>query len=237
MLNKLRQACVCAALLGVAAAGGAAAWMFCKTATELDKITTMVETSLVGLQSSVDHVTKTVDVTSKETLRRADLITALADAQFTELSNKSVKLVGDTLTRVDNTLDEVKQIHADLKPTVDNVASITKHVDSMVAHVDDALPPFTDCAYLDDNGDPVGGNPDCVFNRFQAVSKATEKTMDAVAKASPKLAESAVGVGRSIDGIAADAHKEADEFLKPKTTRQKIADWLGMIPRVVKLVL
>jgi hypothetical protein len=66
-------------------------------------------------------------------------------------------------------------LRTDLQPVLANATAITGHVNSITAHVDDALPAFTDCAILDADGTPIGGNPDCAFNRFQGASKAFER--------------------------------------------------------------
>lgn len=165
-----------------------------------------------------------------DVLSRVDSLSAMADTQLTgirsqvlgevdEIRKTADTRLGDTLARVDTLSDKID-------PVMANVSVITGHVASVTAHLDDALPQFTDCAYLDEAGNPVGGNQDCAFNRFQGVSKAFEQMAQAGAKAAPQVAESVVGIAKSVDGIAADAHTATSDFVAPRTTWQKIKSWL-----------
>ncbi len=128
--------------------------------------------------------------------------------------------------------DSMEQLRQDLKPTLDHAASISKHLD-------DALPQFTDCAYLDESGEPVGGNPDCVFNRFQGTSKAIEKTSQSLAKmadaqaaAAQELVKQETGVAADVHGITTDFHTATTDFVKPKTLGQKFRMWLEVAGKI-----
>lgn len=150
-----------------------------------------------------------------------------AERQLTGIRSDVFAEINDTRGMLDRRMVEVvSHVAQKVDPILDNVAGITGHTNSMVAHVDDALPPFTDCAYTDEAGNPIGGNPDCFFNRFQGVSKSVEQMARAAAKAAPELSQAAVGVAKSVDGIADDAHTFTSDFVKPKTTLQKIGSWL-----------
>ncbi len=113
----------------------------------------------------------------------------------------------------------VNVLIADLAPvltysseTIAAVKPVLEHAASIANQVDNNAPLFLDCE----------NNPDCVYNRFQGVSKATEKTMQAVAVAAPQLATSAVGVGKSADGIARSVDSVAEAYAKPTTVFGKI---------------
>lgn len=175
------------------------------------------------------------DATGQLNTLRKDLLEG--DASVAGLLNSRV---GDALTRVDKALGTVESLRVDLQPTLANVKDITGHVNDIAAHVDDALPQFTDCAYLDANGDPVGGNPDCLFNRFQGTSKAIEqmardgsKMATDIQKAVPSIAESVVSVGESGKSVAANLAREVDIATKPKRWYEKI---LGPAYTVGRLV-
>jgi hypothetical protein len=157
--------------------------------------------------------------------------------------------LGDALDRYDATLrvadvrsgqalQEVADIHADIKPTLDNlagasitlkpildhVAVVSNKAADIATHVDDALPAFTDCAYLDDAGEPTAGNPDCVFNRYQGASKAFENTMLAIAIAAPAITKSA-------DSVAGSVAKEATKLTAPTTFWEGVRTWLLLLSR------
>ena len=65
-----------------------------------------------------------------------------------------------------------------------------------------------------------------------AITSAAQAS-EAVRDATPKVAESVVGIGKSADAVAADVKREADSITKPKHWYEKI---LGPVYTVVKLV-
>ena len=50
--------------------------------------------------------------------------------------------------------------------------------------------------------------------------------------AAPKVAQSVVGISASVNGIAADVHAATTDFVKPKTTWQKVRMWLETAGKV-----
>ena len=63
-------------------------------------------------------------------------------------------------------------------------------------------------------------------------ARGVAETSEAVGKAAPKFAESAVGIGKSADGIAADVHTATSDCVKPKTFWQRMKAWLEMAGKV-----
>jgi len=228
-MSRLVNACACLALLGAAAAGGSLARLFWVTTDDVATTLTAAQSTMFMAQSELVSISSTARVTSKAVLQ-------LVDRQMTGIRADAMKVVGKVDARAGETLDEVqmalngvKLLQETVQPTLNNLASITKHVDDISAHVADTVPLFTDCEY----------NVDCLFNRVQGTSKAVEKTMQAVAKAAPDVAASAViigksaeGTGNSIDGIAADVHKVTSDFVKPATTGQKIKGWFKFFAEI-----
>ena len=149
-------------------------------------------------------------------------IHASADQQLTGLRTTVDARLGDTLASYNTTERDanarlaeltgtVAGLRADLKPSLD-------HVNSITAHVDDALPAFTDCAYFDADGVPIGGNPDCLFNRFQGVTKAFEQAAvntSAMTKdfrgALPQMLVTVQKVGDNSDAATAKTVAAAEE--------------------------
>jgi hypothetical protein len=166
----------------------------------------------------------------KDVISKVDSLSATANQQVTDTRTQLLGEVDEIRKTADNrigdTLAQVDTLIKKLSPILTNAAEITGHVSSVTAHVDDALPQFTDCAYLDASGEPVGGNPDCVFNRFQGVSKAFEQMAQAGAKAAPQVSQAVAGIATNFDGITADVHTATTDFNKPKTTWQKFKSWL-----------
>lgn len=153
----------------------------------------------------------------------------LIDRQFSGTRADLRQTVKESVAAV---VAPIEGLRADLKPTLTNVASASASAAVITSHVADALPAFTDCALLDADGVPVGGNPDCVFNRFQGVSKAVEQSAQAIAAAAPQLTAASVSIGNSAAGVAHSADVEAKALTAPQTTRQKLMTWLELLPRI-----
>ncbi|MGD0497539.1 MAG: hypothetical protein ABSC23_03785 [Bryobacteraceae bacterium] len=137
------------------------------------------------VQAAQSALIQEVQATRRDLMGQVDAARKDASSQLTALQSNVFaqvdqtraavdRRVGDSLTRVDAALGTVDQLRADLQPVLTSAAAAAGHVNSITAHVDDALPQFTDCAYVDADGTPIGGNPDCVFNRFQGMSRAFE---------------------------------------------------------------
>jgi hypothetical protein len=155
--------------------------------------------------------------------------TSQLDELRTDLFEGDASVVARLDSKTDQALQVVTDLKAQLKPSIDNVITITKHAadvtahaSAIAAHVEETLPQFTDCVYYDENGEPVAANEDCVFNRYQGISKAAEQMLRAAADAAPKIAKSA-------EGVAADVKKEADIITAPRTPIQKAGDWVKLI--------
>lgn len=120
----------------------------------------------------------------------------------------------------------IQDIRSGLKPAVASLAAASAKAADIAAHVDDALPAFTDCAYLDSEGTPVGGNEDCLFNRYQGLSKSAEETMRAVAIAAPQLGKEAVDNGRNVALITGNIETLTKAVTKPKGFFGRV--WAGI---------
>jgi hypothetical protein len=124
------------------------------------------------------------DLVLKPVLGQIDTVADKLESRIGSIQKDTKSVVEDAVGRADTRVGEVvgvmKQLQADLKPSIDSVNATTKNVASITWHVNDALPQFTDCYYTDESGEIVGGNNSCVFNRFQGASKAFEKTMQSV---------------------------------------------------------
>lgn len=167
--------------------------------------------------------------------QQANQTRTAAVEQLNELRADLLEGDASMVARLDSKTDKALQVATDLqaqlKPSLDNLAiatgnaaALAQHAGSIAAHVDDALPQFTDCTYLDEDGVPSSANPDCLFNRYQGISKAAEKMFQAGAEAAPKI-------GKSAEGIAENIKKESDILTAPRTPLQKAGDWVKLLAR------
>ena len=179
MIQRIRNIFACA-FLAVLIAAGVYGILFIRAATAVvAAVPGQISETRSALTAEVAATRQ--DLMGQVAAARKDAtgqLTALQANVFSQVTDTRAMLdrrVGDSLARVDTALGTVDQMRADLQPVLTNTAALTGHVNSISAHVDDALPQFTDCAVLDAGGTPIGGNPDCLFNRFQGMSKAFEK--------------------------------------------------------------
>lgn len=201
------------ALLSVAAFFIVLAW----AAHELpDRIDRQLAGLRLDLNAQMD-LTRTVlsgqvEGARKDLLAKSDAqLTALRGDVFTRIDTaiqKADARIGDSLGRVDKALDDIHGLRTDLQPVLVNSAALTK----------DAKDSWDDL-YWDVKAGVESGT---------VAATSIAQTSETVRDAAPKLADSAVSVGRSVDGIAKDAHREADEFVKPKSLKAQIFDYLKM---------
>lgn len=116
------------------------------------------------------------------------------------------------------------------------LADTTLSMKDTVAAWNEDLKPFTECAYYDADGTPVGGNPDCAFNRFMGSSKAIEKAMQSLDKMierdGPKIADAAAETSASVASAANSLDIEAKALTKPQTKLQAIRTWLVALAKI-----
>ena len=153
---------------------------------------------------------------------RKDLL-GNADAQFSTIQSESFRQItefrsmadrrlGDTLARADAALHTVEALRNDVKPAVDGAVALES----------DAK----------DSWDDVYWDVKALVGSATVAARGVAETSEVVGKAAPKLAESAVGIGKSTDAIAADVHTATSDFVKPKTFWQRLKAWLEMAGKV-----
>ena len=146
-----------------------------------------------------------------------------ADAQFSTIQSESFRQItefrsmadrrlGDTLARADAALRTVEALRNDVKPAVDGAVALES----------DAK----------DSWDDVYWDVKALVGSATVAARGVAETSEAVGKAAPKLAESAVGIGKSTDAIAADVHTATSDFVKPKTFWQRMKAWLETAGKV-----
>jgi len=193
-----------------------------------------LNTQMNTLRSDASHQ---ITSTRTQILGEVSAWRSTSDSQLTAWRGATETQIAETRGTVVALGDKLDPVLTAYTKLGDEATATLKPVQNIAETVSEALPPFTTCEYLDETGEIVGGNPDCVFNRFQGVSKAAEQMFQEGAKAAPELATASVSVGKSVAGIAGSVDNEAKEFTKPQTTRQKITMWLGLLPRIALKVL
>jgi hypothetical protein len=132
--------------------------------------------------------------------------------QITEFRSMADRRLGDTLARADAALRTVEALRNDVKPAVDGAVALES----------DAK----------DSWDDVYWDVKALVGSATVAARGVAETSEAVGKAAPKLAESAVGIGKSTDAIAADVHTATSDFVKPKTFWQRMKAWLETAGKV-----
>jgi hypothetical protein len=132
--------------------------------------------------------------------------------QITEFRSMADRRLGDTLERADTALRTVEALRNDVKPAIDGAVALES----------DAK----------DSWDDMYWDVKALVGSATAAARGVAETSEAVGKAAPKLAESAVGIGKSTDAIAADVHTATSDFVKPKTFWQRMKAWLETAGKV-----
>jgi hypothetical protein len=157
-----------------------------------------------------------VETTRKDLLGKADAqfstIQSESFRQITEFRSMADRRLGDTLARADAALRTVEALRNDVKPAVDGAVALES----------DAK----------DSWDDVYWDVKALVSSATVAARGVAETSEAVGKAAPKLAESAVGIGKSTDAIAADVHTATSDFVKPKTFWQRMKAWLETAGKV-----
>ena len=217
-MQRLKLALSCAllaALTGVAvqailllhAATGAARALPAAVSVE-------IEATRAALVAEIDatraDLINQVEAARKDLLRKADAqfstIQSESFRQITEFRSMADRRLGDTLARADTALRTVEALRNDVKPAVDGAVALES----------DAK----------DSWDDVYWDVKALVGSATVAARGVAETSEAVGKAAPKLAESAVVIGKSTDAIAADVHTATADFVKPKTFWQRLKAWL-----------
>lgn len=233
--RAVRGVLLCA-FLATAVCACVYATIFIRTATRVIKevpnqISATQEALIQVISDSRHDIDKQLSATRGDLLSTVNMQVGGARSDIRSIGKEALGRTSDALARVDTALATVEALRRDVAPTLANVAALTGHAASVSAHIDDALPMFTDCAIYE-GGELVGGNPDCVFNRFQGTSKAAEQMFQAGAKAAPSITKNVDGITSDFKVMTVDAHRWVDDVTKPLTKTEKairIAELVGTI--------
>jgi hypothetical protein len=172
----------------------------------------IVDARLAAIQADtlrlVDAHGKTLEGITANAVARADARLAGIEEQLTAANHEIASVTQAAAATIPETASFVTKSIASISQ---DVHSVSVPAAAVVAQVNDAAPLYLDCEF----------NPSCAYNRFQGISKATEQTMQAVAKAAPEIADSTVRIEK-------DIQREADELTKPKRWWQKLEAWLTL---------
>ena len=179
-----------------------------------------LQATRAALVAEID--TTRADLINQVEAARQDLL-GKADAQLSTIQSESFRQItefrsvadrrlGDTLARADTALRTVEALRNDVKPAID----------AAVALESDAK----------DSWDDVYWDVKALVGSATVAARGVAETSEAVGKAAPKLAESAVGIGKSTDAIAGDVHTATSDFVKPKTFWQRMKAWLETAGKV-----
>ena len=223
-MQRLRLALSCAllaALTGVAvqailllhAATGAARALPVAVSVAIQATRSVV---LAEIDATRADLINQVEVARKDLLGKADAqfstIQSESFRQITEFRSTADRRLGDALARVDTALHTVEALRNDVKPAVDGAVALES----------DAK----------DSWDDMYWDVKALVGSATVAARGVAETSEAVGQAAPKLAESALGIGKSTDAIAADVHTATSDFVKPKTFWQRMKAWLETAGKV-----
>ena len=190
----------------------------------IDTVPGIADQHLKVLEGKMDAVTLLAAGAIATIDKRLGSIQSAANVQLAE-ANRSISQVSGAVAVAlpqitKSASDSLASATVDVHQISGDVHQAAAPIASTASQFNDAAPLFLDCEF----------NEDCIFNRFQGVSKATEQTLQAVAKAAPKIADATAK-------IEADIQREADAITKPKRWYQKLFGALALSGEVVAHIL
>jgi len=209
-LRSILACCALAALTAFLIAGTVCVYVVTEVASRLPQEINgaILETRAQVLGQIADFELHTLKhLTALEVKADGRIASIEADARAELVATRELvnSQLGVTLGKVDVALAEVRELHAELRPTIENVAGITRQTE-------EALPLFLDCE----------NNADCAFNRFQGTSKAVERAAQNIGAMSTEIRASVPQQLAAVEkleqhaaGIAADVHTVTSEYTKP----------------------
>lgn len=219
------------------AVGGAAissGYFFFESAKSAEKLPVILDSQLTsarkdavsaagkfgdGLNTEIDktRVSAVSTLNSQADLTREQL---LGEVQRLDVDvNGTVASLGiQALNRVDriNTTLDIQLAQAN--QTLDKRSSeVTMPLGKVIGDVSQSSDLFFDCEY----------NEDCLFNRFQGISKALEMQSQTVSKELPGFAESVRETSTNIAGISKDVKIVTDKIVAPKPWYDKAWEFIS----------
>ena len=184
---------------------------------ETANVTKIAETAAILANARLISMQDMVDRRTGDALRQIDTAIKLVDdstkeisevltASKNELKILSVDVSGKLDGRLGEMTGEIKTLHAEISP-------LLRSATATLSQVENAAPLFLDCDH----------NPDCIFNRYVGVAKATENTMQDVSASVPRFLAIAGSVGENVEAgsrkyleVAQDTHVFITRMTPPK---------------------
>lgn len=220
-MSTLRSILVCALLLALIGLTVSAIVLVHTATVVVESLPRQVEAARRDLASRVDAALATAGagVNRQATGLRADLTSQVAGIRADLMPRVDALIVrtdarvGEAIQVADSRLGEtsgaIVGIRQDLKPTL--LATAVLETDAQASWDD---------LYWDLKATVESGTV-----TMHSVALASE----AVEAAAPQLAAAAVANGKNMEGITADVHTATSEYVKPKSTWQKIKSALWLI--------
>lgn len=213
-MRRLRTVLACILLAVSTVAEGGIAYktyrLVCSVTDVVNSIPGKLDSIKGEVSAAANSLTDLADARSAEALR-------IVDARTGQAINVIGDTAGETLGRVDKITALAQRELGAANQSIGTLADASTAAASLLRDADKAV--------TDIHPQALG-----LVAATKVVMGETAQTMRSVKDATPEVAAAVVEISK-------DAKREADELTKPKTTRQKLFEWLGMIPRIVKFVL
>lgn len=186
-----------------------------------------VRATVVCLPAQVDGYARSLLADVHGARTAVESVPALADAQITsaqeslfgEIRGARADL-GRSLAALDTQVSRALTIaDSRAKEATGSIAGLRADLKPVLASTDELL--------MQSSGAVAVIRPQALglIAAAKVTAGETAQTMRTVRDAAPEIAGSAIGVGKSVDGIAADVHTMTSDFVKPKTFWQKFKMW------------
>ena len=239
-MKRILQLCGVAALLSVAVFFGALTFVVLKAWSLRGEVgnavAARVDLVLQRVTSAADAVVITVNGDPRSKTKDGKL--TLRAAALSRVDNAVVTANTQLITMQSEVKAAVDKADAQLTAMRGTVTSLGSKLDPVVGSYTELGEAST--ALVKDAKDSWDTEWWDVVGLVDSATVATTgvaKTVEAVGNAAPVVTEQVKKIGDSAVKVGNAAATEAYELTKPQTTRQKIAAWLELIPRIAVKVL
>lgn len=175
-----------------------------------------IAVSVTAAENDLDTQLAKLNATAADTTKS---LTTTASTAVSKLDQRFSSIESTAKAELDQANASIGQVSgaasASLNAVTADVHQAAAPIAATAAQVNDAAELWLDCDH----------NPDCAFNRYQGVTKATETTLQAIAKAAPEMTDQARKIEGHAERIAGAAEKEAGYLTKPKPWWKHVLDY------------
>lgn len=202
----------------------------------VQSIPRVVDNRLASIQSDADArldaivavVEAQVSGARRDAFMAAGNVTAITDKR----TGDALAVIRDAVNKADTQLTSINSTASSVQATMATAIGPIQHA---AEQVDKVIPDFLDCQ---ESPDGIG-NKSCIQVRYNDLSSSADRTMSAIAKSAPAMADHvekiAASSERTANAVAETGEQvsiAAKRFNQPQSKMQQLKSWMLTIARI-----